>query len=154
MLYIHGVDLTELLAQQPDIKTLAALAKGNVIEWPIAFRRAMGALCQDRAVRRDIPARLMAAVIPGRGILLLWPGPAHDHRGFEVHSSPAGRRVRTDLTLAFACLGIDLPYQVAVAIPVTRYRDPVCGACLALHFRAAEFLPKKSRSAAGLQPED
>lgn len=150
VLVTHFVDLTQLLAQQPNVATLAVVAKGNVIEWQSKFRRVMRKVCMDRALTSPIPPRLMAAAIPARGILLLWPGAAEDERGFEVRSSPAGRRISTDLSRAFAALGMDLPVDVSVAVPVTRYLHPVYGECLALHFQSAEFLPEKSRTAAGL----
>lgn len=150
VLVTHFVDLTQLLAQQPDLKTLAVVARKSTIEWPAKFRRAMREVCKDRALTSPIPPRLMAAIIPARGILLLWPGAADDRRGFEVQASPAGRRVTTDLAEAFAALGVRLPYGITVGIPATRYLHPIHGECLALHFRSAEFLPKKSRTAAGL----
>ncbi|MFZ5825734.1 MAG: hypothetical protein ACOY94_15665 [Bacillota bacterium] len=149
----HFVDLTQLLAEQPDIRRLAVMARGSAIEWPAKFRRAMREVCKDRALTTPIPPRLMAAVIPARGILLLWPGIGDDERGFEVQASPAGRRVTTDLKEAFDALSIHLPYGVVVAVPATRYLHPVHGECLALHFRSAEFLPEKSRTAAGLMEE-
>lgn len=146
----HFVDLTQLLSQEPDIKKLAVLAKGNVIEWHARFRRAMREVCLDRAHPEAVPARLRAAAIAPRGILLLWPASVDQSEAFPVNSSPTGRRVTTDLTQAFASLGICLPVEVTVAIPVTRYLHPVYGECLALHFMGAEFLPEKSRTAAGL----
>lgn len=150
VLVTHFVDLTQLLAEQPDLKTLCVVARQGTIEWPAKFRRAMREVCKDRALTAPIPPRLMAAVIPARGILLLWPGTADDGRGFAVQASPAGRRVTTDLTEAFEALGVHLPYGIVIGVPATRYLHPIHGECLALHFRAAEFLPEKSRSAAGL----
>lgn len=153
VLVTHFVDLTQLLSEQPDIKRLAVVARGNLIEWHAKFRRVMREVCKDRGLPLPTPPRLMAAAILVRGILLLWPGDADDRRGFEVKSSPAGRRITTDLTKAFGVLGMNLPYEITIAIPITRYLHPNYGECVALHFQAAEFLPEKSRTAAGIMHE-
>lgn len=146
----HFVDLTQLLSQLPDVKSLAVLAKGNTIEWQAEFRRVMREVCKDRALAYPVPPCLLAAAVPTRGLLLLWPTSADDARGFTVRVSPAGRRITTDLTEAFAALGIDLPNEITAAVPVTRYLHPIYGECVALHFQVAEFLPEKSRTAAGV----
>gem|GEM_PF-3177250 len=148
----HFVDLTQLALVKPDMKTLAVQGRGNTLEWPAKFRRAMRAVCQDRALPWAVPPRLMVAAVPSRGLLLLWPGAEDEARGFVVRLSPAGRRITTDLTEGFAALGMNLSQEIVIAIPVTRYLHPVHGECLALHFRAAEFLPEKSRTAAALIP--
>jgi hypothetical protein len=145
----YMIDLTQLLAQPPDVKTLAVLVKGNRIEWQAKFRRAMGEVCKARAVSPPIPPRLKAAAVPSRGILLLWPVSTPCEPGFPVEASPAGRRITTDLTEAFGALGMNLPDEIAAAVPVTRYLHGTYGECLALHFQRAEFLPEKSRTAAG-----
>lgn len=150
----HFVDITQLVTVQPDIKTLSVISQGNVIEWPAKFRRAMREVCKDRALRAPIPPQLLAAAIPSRGILLLWPGTGAGEHGFPVRQSPAGRRVTTDLTAAYAALHIDLPNEIVIEIPATRYLHPVYGETLALHFHGAEFLPEKSRTAAALIDEE
>lgn len=150
VLLTHFLPLPEFAREQPDIKELAVLTRGNSLEWPTRFRRAMRAVCFNRAFPQAVPPRVMVAAVPNQGILLLWPCLAAEERGFEVRSSPAGRRVTTDLALAFAFLGVDLPAEVVTAIPATRYLHPVHGECIALHLTGAEFLPEKSWSAAGL----
>lgn len=149
VLLTHFLPLPEFVREQPDIKELAVLTRGNNLEWPARFRRAMRSICYNRAFPQAVPPRVMVAVVPNQGILLLWPCSHADERGFEVRSSPAGRRVTTDLAIAFGALGIDLPADVVTAIPATRYLHPVHGECMALHLAGAEFLPEKSRSAAG-----
>ncbi len=148
----HFVDITQLLLAKPDLKVLAVQARGNTLEWPAKFRRAMREVCRDRALTCPVPPRIMVAAVPSRGLLLVWPGDAEDPRGFPVRVTPAGRRITADLTEGFAALGINLGPNIVIAIPVTRYLHPVHGECLALHFQAAEFLPEKSRTAAGLLP--
>ncbi|MFZ5814689.1 MAG: hypothetical protein ACOY93_05245 [Bacillota bacterium] len=145
----HFADLTQLVSAQPDIERLSVLTRGNIMEWPSKFRLAMREVCVSRALSEPIPAQIRIAAIPNRGLLLLWPTHPADPDGFAVHVSPAGRRISADLTEAFAVLGIDLPPEVVVAVPATHYLHPTHGLCLALHLRSAEFLPERSRTAAG-----
>ncbi|HWI52237.1 MAG TPA: hypothetical protein VNT01_08845 [Symbiobacteriaceae bacterium] len=129
-------------------------AVGKTIVWSPDFKQAMEELCAARLVPDTLPERIGAAPMKNAGLLLLWPLPAGTSDGHEVHRSPQGRRVTTDLSEPFTGLGADIPDGLVTEIPVTSYRSPKHGLCLALQFQKATFLYKESRgSAIGLMDD-
>ncbi len=139
--------------EEPDIEKLSVIAFDTILRLTARFRRALKALCRDRGLPVAIPSRLMVASTKAKGVLLLWPGAEDDPDGFPIHKSPQERRVTVDLPEAFERLKVALPYGVVIEVPAVRYHSPRFGHCLALHFKKAEFLYKKSKTAVTLQPE-
>ncbi|HEY3367479.1 MAG TPA: hypothetical protein VGK74_20680 [Symbiobacteriaceae bacterium] len=152
--FMSGVKLLRVEDQRPDTQRTSLRAIGTTLIWPADFRAAMAALCRRRGLPAGIPATVKIAIVEAQGILLMWPCRAGDPDGFSVRVSPAGRRVSLKLTDAFSVLKVGLPAGVTIGVPVSPFRSPRHGRCLALHFNQAEFLYKQSRSSAiGLLPD-
>lgn len=129
-------------------------AVGKTIIWSSDFKQAMEDLCAARSLPDSMPARLGAMPVRNSGLLLVWPLKPGEAGGHEVHASPRGRRVTTDLSQPLADLGANIPDGFVTEIPVSSYRHAKHGLCLALQLQKATFLYKESRaSAIGLMDE-
>ncbi|HWI62553.1 MAG TPA: hypothetical protein VNT75_11980 [Symbiobacteriaceae bacterium] len=129
-------------------------AIGRTIIWSSDFKQAMEDLCAARFLPDSLPGRLGTTAVRNAGLLLVWPLKPGEEGGHEVHTSPQGRRVTTDLSEPFSDLGADIPEGLVTDIPVSSYRHAKHGLCLALHLQKATFLYKESRgSAIGLMDD-